>query len=91
LGLVQSNDTQTGVVVAGLPDFVDPTTNQLALLLRLRADEKLTPVQQKDVGILIRGGGSLQPSLRIQAAWKYLEQKGQTQKALAEALASLRS
>lgn len=91
LGLVQATGPEPGTVVAGLPDFTDPTSNQLALLLRLRADEKLTPVQQKDVGILIRGGGSLQPSLRIQAAWKYLEQKGQADKALAQALATLRS
>ncbi len=83
LGIVRSKPLDAGGVVTGLPDFTDPTTNQLALLLRLRAREPLTPAQRKDAAIIVRGGGGLQAPLRIQAAWLLLQQDKQTDALLA--------
>ncbi len=91
LGLIRSRPTDAGSVVTGLPDFADPTTNQLALILRLRAREKLNPTQQQDAAILVRGGGELQDPLRIQTAWMLLQQSGQADTLLARVLTALRS
>jgi len=89
LGLVRADDADAGLVLEGHGDFADPTTNQLALLLRLRSGQALTPTQRRDVSVLVRGGGGLQDQLRIQAGWQTLVRSGQTQRALRDVLTSI--
>jgi hypothetical protein len=89
LGLVRAEDRDAGLVLKGEGDFANLTTNQLALLLRLRSGQELTQTQARDVSVLVRGGGGLQDQLRIQAGWQYLVSRGQAEQALRDALTTL--
>lgn len=85
LGLVRCQ-ADTGPVVAGLPPFRDMDAQGLALLLRARSGQPLDDTQVQDLALLVRGGGKLEDSLRVQAAWIYLERTGQLDAALAQLL-----
>lgn len=89
LGLVRAKDADAGLALEGLDDFPHPTTNQLALLLRLRSGQDLSNLQQKDLSVLIRGGGQVEDPLRIQAGWLYLARTGQAERAIEDATATI--
>ncbi len=88
LGLVRSGDPDAHVILEGLPAFNHPDTIALGLLLLTRSQRPLTDNQLRDLALMIRGGGAIEDSLRMQAAWAYLKMTGQDRKALAAALES---
>lgn len=69
------------------PDALpDPTSQYLALLIRARTGKDLGDQAMQDLSLLVRGGGQLSPSLRIQAAWTWLRLNKKTREALASAM-----
>jgi hypothetical protein len=82
LGLVRSQADATAVVQA-LPELTDIDTQSLALLLKARTNLPLSPPEMRDLELLVRGGGKLQDTLRMQAGWVYLTRTGQADAALA--------
>jgi hypothetical protein len=89
LGLVRSQEGRAREVVDGLGPFATANADQLALLLLTRQNQPLDERQMNDLRLLVRGGGNLEDSLRMQAAWTYLKRTGQKQLALAQVLGSL--
>ena len=85
LGLVRCRD-DAHPVIADLPDFTDIDTQSLALLLLARSDAGMSQRQLRDLSTLVRGGGKLQDSLRVQAAWSYLKRTNQLDAALRQAM-----
>ena len=82
LGLIRAESAEAGLVLEGHGDFADSATNQLALLLRLRSGQPLTQTQQRDLSVLVRGGGQVQDQLRVQAGWQSLVRSGRAEAAL---------
>ncbi len=89
LGLVNSDAPQPQRVLEGLPPFDDKNSEHLALLLRAKHESKLSDEQLRDLALLARGGGGLQDTWRIQAAWAWLKQTGHTDTPLRRALEHL--
>ena len=86
LGLIQASPkSRPGLVIESLGPFSDPDTKQLALVLAAKSGQPLTVQQRQDLQLLVRGGGGMQDSLRLQAAWAYLKLTGNTTAALDEA------
>lgn len=85
LGLVRSKADASGVV-AGLPPLLDPDAESLVLLIRARSGVELNAAAMRDLSVLARGGGALQETLRVQAAWAYLKRTGQAEAALRQVL-----
>lgn len=86
VGLMRSETPDTARVMDGLPPFDNPTTNSVAIALLAKSGRKLNAQQLSDLSLAVRGGGSLLPTLRLQAAWTYLKITDQTREALAEVL-----
>jgi len=86
LGLVNSPASALDRAVAGLEDFANTDVNNLVVLLLAKHNQPLSVRQRKDLKLLVRGGGGLGESLRLQAAWAYLNLTGQTKTAVAMAL-----
>lgn len=87
LGLVRTRSIDTVDVVDGVIDQLNsPDARGLALLLLARSDKPMDAKQMLDLSLLARGGGRLEDSLRIQAAWYYLKRTGKAEQALAKAL-----
>jgi hypothetical protein len=83
LGLIRSPSPDALNVVDGIEDQLSSIDAQgLALLLRARSDLPMDDKQMTDLSMLARGGGRLDDSLRIQAAWLYLKRTGRAQQAL---------
>lgn len=83
LGLIRSREPGAWDVVAGLEGQLNSIDAQgLALLLCARTDQPMQAEQMKNLSMFARGGGRLEDSLRIQAAWLYLKRIGRTQEAL---------
>ncbi len=83
LALLRSHAAGTQTVVEDMLPFNDNISNNLALLLLARNETtSLTDSQFKDLGIIVQGGGGLQDTLRIQAAWSYLKRTKQWQSAI---------
>ena len=76
LGLIRSQTSGADAMAQGLPAFDHPDTQSLRLLLMLRGNPTLTDSQQRDLELIVRGGGSIEDSLRAQAAWAYLKNTG---------------
>ncbi|MCF6199860.1 MAG: MMPL family transporter [Hyphomicrobiaceae bacterium] len=76
LGLIRSQTSGADAIMEGLPAFDHPDTQALRLLLILRGQPILTDSQQRDLELVVRGGGSIEDSLRAQAAWAYLKRAG---------------
>ncbi|MEZ6192295.1 MAG: hypothetical protein R3C45_13535 [Phycisphaerales bacterium] len=89
LGLVRTQSTQTVDVIDGVIDQLNsPDARGLALLLLARSDKPMDAKQLEELSLLARGGGRLEDSLRIQAAWFYLKRTGKAEQALAQVLGS---
>jgi hypothetical protein len=89
LGLVRTQSTQTVDVIDGVIDQLNsPDARGLALLLLARSDKPMDAKQLEELSLLARGGGRLEDSLRIQAAWYYLKRTGKAEQALAQVLGS---
>ena len=86
LGLIGSSTPGADDVVAGLESVSSPQVNQLMVLLLAKHSRPLSPKQHDALEIMVRGGGGVQDSLRLQAAWAYLKQTRQSQLALASAV-----
>jgi hypothetical protein len=88
LGLIGSKAAHPDRVVAGVERLAHPTANRMAVFLTARHNDKsLAKTQLEDLALLVRGGGGVPDTLRIQAAWTYLKITGQTELALQQALA----
>lgn len=84
LGLVHVRDD--GVyenICVDLPQMRSQDADGLVLLLKVRSGAELNEQELNDLALLVRGGGRLQDNLRMHAAWGYLKQTGQSEKALA--------
>lgn len=68
--------------------YEDANSNALRIMLLAKHEVPLSADQLKDLSLLVRGGGSLPDTLRVQAAWVYLKQTKQTAAALEKALKS---
>lgn len=88
LGLIRSKG-QPHLVIQGLLPYTNASTNGLALLLLAKNGQTLTPAQMAELATVVRGGGSIPESLRLQAAWIWLKRNKMTPQAL-EALTALR-
>ena len=87
VGLIRSLKGEPHKIVADITTpFTDINANALRLLLLAKHNVALDAGQLKDLGLLVRGGGSLPETLRVQAGWVYLKQTKQTAKALEQAL-----
>lgn len=86
LALIRSEAPAPHKVIEGLGPFNDSEARTLALLLRARHGETLSPQELRDLGLMVRGGGLRNETLRVQAAWMYLKITHQTGPALAKVL-----
>lgn len=83
LGLVRSQRPEAASVIDGLEAPNDAVARGLWLLLRARGDGPITATELADLATLVAGGADLDPSLRAQAAWTYLQRTGRTDATLA--------
>ncbi len=86
LGLVRSQKPDAADIIAPINEFPYGATRALAILLRAKQDHPLAPPELEKLAWVVRGGGSLQNTLRIQAAWRYLKHSGQAGPALTKVL-----
>jgi hypothetical protein len=87
VGLIAAKTPGAEQVISGIT-FDDPDSSHLALLLLAKPAKPLTPLQMEDLSMLVRGGGGLPQTLRMQAAWTYLKITHKTKEALAAVLAN---
>jgi hypothetical protein len=90
LGLVRCQKPGTGQALQGLAEFPDLSAANMAVIVRARWGLSLERHHLSDLRTLVRGGGSLRSSLRVQAAWLYLKRTGQLETALQRALTDSR-
>ena len=90
LGLIRAPGDAPAQVIAGLPPFNNPMTNNMALVLLAKHGFKLTPDQMKDLAAIGASAAAwAQDSIRIQAALDVSEDHRSDQKqALAQVLAA---
>ncbi|MBI1337587.1 MAG: hypothetical protein GC164_11560 [Phycisphaera sp.] len=88
LGLIRVQKGNPAKVIDGIEDFHSPAGERLALILRAKNEVPLNAKQMDDLSLIVRGGGGMSLSVRIQAAWAYLHRTGQTRAAIARALAN---
>ncbi|MCX5659531.1 MAG: hypothetical protein NTW19_07380 [Planctomycetota bacterium] len=86
VGLIAAKGDGAEEALAGLEPMTDQTSRYVALLLQAKPGKPLAPAQMQDLSLLVRGGGQLPPTLRIQAAWTYLKLTHQTREALTAAM-----
>jgi hypothetical protein len=90
LGLVRSRSAGAVDAVDGIVDKLNGTDARgLALLLTARSDRPMDTPQLEELALLARGGGRLEDSLRIQAAWTYLKRTGGAELALQRVLGQI--
>jgi hypothetical protein len=82
LGLIRCRRADAGQTLRGVGAFNNLQSQNLAVLLKARSGLKLTDADYSDLRTLVRGGGALRPSLRVQAAWLYLKRSGRLRAAL---------
>lgn len=82
LGLMRAREAGGHRVLPEARVFSDSEDRSLALLLRARNEAALSARQMRTLWLLVRGGGGLQDTLRVQAAWCWLELANQTDAAL---------
>lgn len=82
VGLMRCRSGRSAEVLEGVKEFSHPETSGLALLLRARQGAKLSAAEQRELGLLVRGGGDWPVVLRTQAAWVYMKQTGRKERAL---------
>lgn len=87
LGLIRCRSGNAAQVIDGMASMGSPGGDALATILRGKCDVPMDAAQLADLGVIVRGGGSINNELRLQAAWAYLKRTGQTRTALAQAIA----
>ncbi|MEX2214591.1 MAG: hypothetical protein WD768_10710 [Phycisphaeraceae bacterium] len=86
--LVRATKGEPHKLVANIDKpFIDHRANSLKLFLLAKNDQPLNPAQLKELSLLVRGGGGVPDTIRIQAAWAYLKVTKQTQVAITKATA----
>jgi hypothetical protein len=88
LGLIRCRTSQPQLVLADLPPFEQSAARNLALLLRARFGQGLSPEALGQLGSMVRGSGLQHGALRVQAAWLYLKITNQVEPALIEVLSN---
>lgn len=88
LGLIRSQAQDPYQVVESLAPLQDQAARGLVLLLRARREHRLSEADLRDLGLMVRGGGGFQDTLRIQAAWLYARHTGQVKTVLGQVLSS---
>lgn len=83
LGLVRTQDPAAGDLVADLPLLRHPDAAGLQVLLLAKHGRPLDARETNLLRNIVRGGGAMQDTLRIQAAWALLKRGGQTDAVLA--------
>ncbi len=90
LGLVRSRAADAADVVEGIEDELNSADARgLAILLIARSGRTMDAGQMDELALLARGGGRLEDSLRIQAAWTYLTRTGHAEEALSRVLGQI--
>ena len=87
-GLVRSHHPRAHQVVVGLHPVGVVASDDLRLLLLARGGQPLGPQEMAELAVLIRGGGSEQLTLRLQAAWAWLKRTHNVEPAMREVLAA---
>jgi len=82
LGLLSCSSNDADEVIAGLPGYENQQINPLMVLLLAKHGRSLSLSQNETLKVLVRGGGNIRDTLRLQAAWVYLKQTHQSQIAL---------
>ena len=72
MGLLSSTKS-AGEIVADLPPFEPRTVEAIALLVAAKGGRQLAGDQLKELGMMVRGGGRLKATVRVQAGWAYLK------------------
>lgn len=82
LGLLRIRTPGPEQLLEGVPAFASAEANHLALLLKAKHGVTLSDIETRDLALLVQGGGGLQDTLRIQAAWTWLKRNNQTRSAI---------
>ena len=85
-GLLRCRASEAEPVIAGLTPPSEMATHNLWIVLLARCTLPMTQTQTDVLKLLVRGGGGLDVTLRLQAAWSYLKRTGQTNAALTRVL-----
>ncbi len=87
MGLIRSDGQQPQRVVEGIDTYQSRVAEAMALLLKAKHVDRLSPDEIEHLSLIVRGGvRELQEPLRIQAAWTYLRLTRQDRVALATVL-----
>ena len=86
MGMLRCRDHRVTRVVEGLGPFDANLANDLLLVLKARHGAELSESQLRDLAVLVRGGGGLPVSLRVQAGWAFVKRLGRQHQAITEAL-----
>ena len=83
LGLVRTQREAAGQLIEDLPLLSHPDAAGLQVLLRAKHGLPLDERQQRLLRNIVRGGGAMQDTLRVQAAWALLKRTDRVDRALA--------
>lgn len=87
LGLIRTRAVDAVDVVQGMEKQLNSNDAKgLALLLLARTDKPMDAQQMDELALHACGGGRLEDSLRVQAAWHYLKRTGAADQAIARVL-----
>jgi len=86
LGLVRTQSPEAAEVIRDLPLLADRDAASLQVLLMAKNNIELSAREARMLRTIVRGGGSLQDTLRIQAAWAYLKRMGRADEALSSVI-----
>lgn len=82
MGSLQSQHPELPATIASLRRIGSSRPDSLALLLLARKGDQLSPTDLQQLGRISAGGGQLNDTLQIQAAWLYLKHSDGLQAAL---------
>ena len=82
MGSMQSQHPELAEVVGQIRRIGSSRADSLALLLLARTNKELSPADLQQLGRISAGGGQLNNTLQIQAAWLYLKHTGGLQTAM---------
>ena len=83
LGLVRTQSEAAGRLMADVPMMKHPDAASLQVLLRAKHGMELDDRQQRLLRNIVRGGGAMQDTLRVQAAWALLKRMDRSDAAIA--------
>ncbi len=87
-GLVRGNHARAHEVVVGLYPIGTVASDDLRLLLLARGQQPLSPREMAELAVLVRGGGSDQLTLRLQAAWVWIKRTRNVEPVMQQVLAA---